>query len=99
MPVFEIHWTSQAEKQFLALKNQGLTDKFIKISKTLEILAQHGPRYRSLHSHKYESIKGPNGEDVWESYVENKTASAWRIWWIYGPNPNAITLIMIGKHP
>jgi len=99
MPVFKILWTDQAEEQFLELKSQGPNDKYNKVSKTLEILSTHGPKYRSLHSHKYQSIKGPGGEDVWESYVENKTSSAWRIWWMYGPNTDVITLIMIGKHP
>lgn len=99
MSVFKILWTDQAEEQFLELQHKGPSGKFVKISKTLEILATHGPKYRSLHSHKYLSIKGPNGEDVWESYVENKTSSAWRIWWMYGPTTNVITLIMIGKHP
>jgi hypothetical protein len=29
---------------------------------------------------------GPNGEDVWESYVENKTPAGWRAFWCYGPD-------------
>ena len=99
MSVFKILWTNQAEEQFLVLQHQGPSSKLTKVSKTLEILATHGPKYRSLHSHKYQSIKGPNGEDVWESYVEIKTSSAWRIWWMYGPTADVITLIMIGKHP
>lgn len=99
MPAFEILWTDQAEKQFLELKRRGPVDKQIKVTKTLKVLTKHGPKYPSLHSHKYLSIKGPGGEDVWESYVENRTASAWRIWWMYGPKANEITLVMLGKHP
>ncbi len=99
MPTFELLWTDQAEEQFLELRRNGPKEKFAKVSKSLEILTERGPKYPSLHSHKYQSIKGPGGEDVWESYVENKTAGAWRIWWMYGPRPNVITLIMLGKHP
>ncbi len=99
MPAFELLWTEQADEQFLELKRNGPQDKFIKVCKTLENLTQHGPKYPGLRSHKYKSIKGPSGEDVWESYVENRTAGAWRIWWMYGPRPDVITLIKIGKHP
>lgn len=99
MPTFDLLWTDQAEEQFLELRRNGPQDKFAKVSKTIEILTKRGPKYPSLHSHKYQSIKGPGGEEVWESYVENRTAGAWRIWWMYGPRPNVITLIMLGKHP
>jgi hypothetical protein len=99
VPVFELLWTDQAEAQFLELKRKGPKNKFIKVCKTLEALTKHGPKYPSLHSHKFQSIMGPSGEDVWESYVENRTAGAWRIWWMYGPRPDVITLIKLGKHP
>ena len=99
MPAFELLWTDQAEKQFLELQHRGPKDKYTKVRKTLETLTCRGPKYPSLHSHKYQSIKGPGGEEVWESYVENRTSGAWRIWWMYGPTPNVITLIMIAKHP
>ncbi len=36
---------------------------------------------------------------LWESYVENKTPSAWRVWWIYGPADGQITIVTIGPHP
>ncbi len=55
--------------------------------------------HTGLHSHKYHSITGPNGEDVWESYVENRTPGAWRIWWIYGPDADTLTVVTIGPHP
>lgn len=99
MPAFEILWTDQAERQLLELKRRGPVDKYIKVTKTLSTIAEHGPKYPSLRSHKYQSIKGPGGEDIWESYVENRTAGAWRVWWMYGPKTNEITLIMLGKHP
>ena len=57
------------------------------------------PRHRGLQSHRYESLSGPNGEPVWESYVENRTPSAWRIWWWYGPVQGQISVLSIGPHP
>jgi hypothetical protein len=52
-----------------------------------------------VKSHKYASIWGPDGEEVWESYVENRTPGAWRIWWIYGPAADTLTIVTIGPHP
>ena len=57
------------------------------------------PKYSGLHSHKYNEKKGNNGEDVWESYVENKNPSAWRVFWHYGPDQREITILLITPHP
>jgi hypothetical protein len=72
--------------------------KLKKVRKALGLL-QRDPRYPGLHSHKYGSIKGQNGEEVWDSYVENKTPSAWRIFWHYGPDPDTITILLVTPHP
>jgi hypothetical protein len=57
------------------------------------------PRHPGLNSHKYQSVKGANGSDVWESYVENNTPSAWRVFWQYGSEPDTIVILTIGPHP
>ncbi|MGQ0717546.1 MAG: hypothetical protein ACT4NP_09575 [Pseudonocardiales bacterium] len=43
---------------------------------------------------------------VWDSYVENRTPGAWRIWRMYGPDEirdnqtvAVITVLGIGPHP
>ena len=72
--------------------------KLRKVRKTLGLLSKD-PRYPGLNSHKREAEKGPNGEDVWESYVENNTPSAWRVFWYYGPEPGMITVFAITPHP
>ena len=72
--------------------------KFRKVRKTLGLLSQD-PKYPGLNSHKREAEKGPNGEDIWESYVENNTPGAWRVFWYYGPEAGAITVFAITPHP
>jgi hypothetical protein len=72
--------------------------KFRKIRKTLGLLSQD-PRHPGLNSHKRQAEKGPGGEDVWESYVENNTPSAWRVFWYYGPAPGTVTVFAITPHP
>ena len=73
--------------------------KYRKLQKTVRLLRDVGPRHPGLNSHKYSSFTGPNGEEVWESYVENKTPGAWRLFWMYGPGADMITLISVGPHP
>jgi hypothetical protein len=69
-----------------------------KIRKALGFL-EVNPRHHGLQTHKYQSLHGPNGEEVFEAYVENNTPSAWRIWFWYGPNNGEITILTIGPHP
>lgn len=73
-------------------------DKLDKVDSALAKLAAN-PRHPSLNSHPYETFKGPNDEPIWESYVENNTPSAWRLWWYYGPDRGVITVVEIGPHP
>lgn len=70
-----------------------------KVKKAIRLLRGAGPSYPGLNSHKYQSVTGPGGEGVWESYVENNTPGAWRIWWVYGPAEDSITIVTIGPHP
>ncbi len=99
-PPFQLLYTREAEKVLndLRTKKQYAT-KLRKIQKALRLLQDAGPRHPGLHSHDYKSVPGPGGEPLWESYVENKTPSAWRIWWIYGPADGQLTIVTIGPHP
>ena len=73
--------------------------KYQKILKTVRLLRDYGPSYPSLQTHKYQSLTGPRSEPVWEVYVENRVPGAWRLWWVYGPDEDTITLVMVGPHP
>jgi hypothetical protein len=42
---------------------------------------------------------GPNGEEVFEAYAENNTPGAYRIFWVYGPGKDVITILAITAHP
>jgi hypothetical protein len=99
-PPFKLLYTREAERVLNDLRaKQQYEPKLKKVRKALRLLAEVGPRHPGLHSHDYQSIPGPGGATLWESYVENKTPSAWRIWWIYGPGDGEITVITIGPHP
>lgn len=99
-PPFVLFYTREAEKVLNDLKaTPRHRVKLKKVRKALRLLEQAGPRHPGLHSHDYKSVPGPGGTPLWESYVENKTPSAWRVWWIYGPQDGQITIITIGPHP
>ena len=62
-------------------------------------LLETNPRHPGLNTHKFSSLKGPGGEDVFEAYEENKTPAAWRVFWYYGPDKRQITILAITPHP
>ncbi len=72
--------------------------KLKKVKKALRFLRDN-PNHPGLNTHTYKSFQGPRGEQVVQSYVENHTPGAWRIWWMYGPEPDMITILSIGEHP
>lgn len=94
----ELRFTREAAKVLKDLESPPHQIKLKKVRKCLAML-QNNPRYPGLNSHKYQSLKGTDGSDVWESYVENKTPGAWRVFWQYGPGEHVITVLTIGPHP
>ncbi len=56
-------------------------------------------RHPSLHTHKYNELRGKNGEKVLVAYVQNKTPGAYRIFFHYGPEKEEITIVAITPHP
>lgn len=97
--MFQLLWTDQAINDFEALeKNKALSKRLKAVKKTLGYL-ETNPRHPSLNTHKYQSIRGLNHEEVFEAYAENKTPGAYRIFWFYGPSKKQITILAITPHP
>ncbi len=96
---FKLEFTNEAASQLKALeKNKGLVKRLKAVRKTLAYL-ETNPRHPGLNTHKFSSLQGPNGEEVFEAYAENQTAAAYRIFWYYGPSKNVITITAITPHP
>jgi len=94
---FRLEYQPEAEE---ALANLQQTDpkKHKKVLKTLGLM-QTNLRHSGLKTHKYDSLSGPEEEEVFEAYVENKTPAAFRVFWYYGPGKNVITILAITPHP
>ncbi len=62
------------------------------------------PFYPSLESHEIEPLTKrfstpPKADKVYESYLENNTPAAGRLFWVYGPRNGMITLVGLEPHP
>ena len=97
--MFEIEWTDEAKGTYNLLKGDMSQRKRYKaVRKTIKFLAMD-PRHNSLHTHEYMSLKGPNGEKVFEAYAEQRTPAAYRVFWYYGPSRGKIIIFAITSHP
>jgi hypothetical protein len=103
---YELRFAPAAAETMVKLTNGGnaTLTKLKKIRKALGML-QADPMYPGLHSHLYQHFPGLEKGKVWDSYVENRTPDAWRIYWTYGPNEvrdgkeiAIITVLVIGPH-
>ena len=69
-----------------------------KWGKALKLLSAD-PGYPSLQTHEIEPLSRRYGMKVWQSYLENKTSGAMRMYWVYGPDQKDITIIGLEPHP
>ena len=107
MPKFEIEW-GVPEMEALWKDLTGKADKgtldgdelriFKKLVKTATLLAGN-PAHPGLSSHEIPSLTERYGMKVWQSYLENRTPAAGRVFWLYGPERGCITIIGVEAHP
>jgi len=95
---YEIYYTDEAEANLLELKRQGRIGKLKKINSAIKKLREN-PKHPGLHTHKNNSIKNQSNQETFQSYVENKTPGAFRVFWYYGPDKSEITIFAITRHP
>jgi len=96
---FELEFTEQASSDLDRLEADAALAKRLKTVRKALGLLETNPRHPSPQTHKFTSLKGPGGEDVFEAFAENRTPAAWRIFWFYGPGRNKITILAITPHP
>lgn len=99
MNEFKINFLESAEQELIELRDDPSKKVVFKaVYKSVNLMATN-IRHPSLNTHKYDEISGPNGEEVFESYAQNKTPGAYRIFWYYGPGKGIITIVAITPHP
>lgn len=96
---FKLLFTQEASNVIDDLELNKSAAKILKaVRKSLGYL-ETNPRHPGLNTHKFSSLNGPNGQEVFEAYAQNNTPAAYRIFWCYGPNKQEITIITITPHP
>ena len=83
------------QKGTLSKEEESLYKKW---GKAMAHLSQN-PQHPGLHSHEIPQLSKRYGMKVWQSYLENKTSSAIRMYWVYGPEKQDITVIGLEPHP
>ncbi len=98
IPEMEEFWDSLKKKvkEKSASKDEVLL--YQKLGKTMCLLSIN-PRHTGLHTHDIEALSKRYGMKVWESYLENNKPAAGRIFWVYAPNQDDITIIGLEPHP
>ncbi len=97
--VFRILIVPTAQLEYDRLKTDASEKAHYKaVRKTIQLLADN-PRHPGLQTHEYISLRGPQGEKVFEAYAQQKTPAAYRVFWYYVPGKGVITIFAINPHP
>lgn len=98
----ELRFTPAAQE---TLRDLGGDPRLKQVQKTLALL-ETNLRHPSLNTHKFRSLHGPGGEEVFEAYVQNQTPGAYRVFFYYGPDRieagrriPVLTVVAITPHP
>ena len=102
----ELRFTPEARRNLDQLENSRSKAVVLKqVRKTLGLL-ETNLRHPSLQTHCFHSLVGPNGEEVFEAYVQQQTPGAYRVFFYYGPDRlergkriPALTIVAITPHP
>jgi hypothetical protein len=98
IPEMEDYWNDLSGRASTNRLNEEEKRHFKKLVKTLSHLSAN-PRHPGLETHEISDLSRRYGLRVWQSYLENKTPAAGRLFWVYGPARGDITLIGIEPHP
>ena len=92
-------FTAEAAEHLEQLERDRCLAKRLKaVRKTLARLEAE-PRHPGLQSHEFKSLSSVHGVKVFESYAEQDTPAAYRVFWHYGPEKGQLTIIAITSHP
>jgi hypothetical protein len=81
---------------------QTLTRDEVDLARKLAKAVQHlaaNPYHPGLQSHEIAPLTQRFGQKVFESYLENDTPGAGRMFWVYGPDRGEITVVALEPHP
>ncbi len=99
IPEMAEFWNILREKNHNGTANKNEQATYKKIGKAMKLISEN-PRHPGLQTHEITALtKRYGGIKVWQSYLENNTPQAGRIFWVYGPKQSDITIIGVEPHP
>jgi hypothetical protein len=98
LPEMEALWKDLSTRKLQAKLGKDEEKFFKKLVKALGYL-QENPRHNSLASHEIDDLTQKYGFKIFQSYLENATPAAGRLFWAYGPDKGDITVLAVEPHP
>ena len=98
LPEMAKYWTEMNEKKENGKLTKTESELFGKVKKALRLLRTN-PHHPGLSSHEIVVLSKREKFRVFESYLENNTPAAGRVFWTYGPDKADITILGIVPHP
>jgi hypothetical protein len=98
VPDMEAFWndiSSRKQEGKLGKEEENFFKKWVKALGYLSV----DPRHNSLASHEINDLTRKYGFKIFQSYLENKTPAAGRMFWAYGPEKGDITVLAVGTAP
>jgi hypothetical protein len=97
-PEMEALWLDLSTRKLRGGLDKDEEKLFKKLVKALGFLSSN-PKHNSLASHEITELSRKYGIRIFQSYLENNTPGAGRIFWAYGPEQGDITVLAIEPHP
>ena len=98
IPEMEELWHDLQQKHRAGTAQKDEERLYSKWGKALKLLSLD-PFYQSLRTHEIPPLTARYGLRVWQSYLENQKSGAMRMFWVYGPAQQEITIIGLEPHP
>ena len=98
VPEMEAFWNDVSARKLQGKLSKDEEKFFKKLVKALTFLGQN-PRHPGLASHEIDDLTRKHRMKIFQSYLENKTPAAGRLFWAYGPDQGDITVLAIEPHP
>lgn len=98
VPEMEAVWNDLSTRKQMGDLDKDEEKFFKKWVKALGYLSVD-PRHNSLASHEINDLTRKYGFKIFQSYLENKTRAAGRMFWAYGPEKGDITVLAVEPHP
>jgi len=92
------YWES-LQSRFLSGEAGKDEDKTYKLLRKAFRLISQNPKHPGLHTHEIDELTARYGIKVFQSYCENRNPRAMRLYWVYGPKKDYITIIGVEPHP